>query len=720
MKKFKTIILPAVILSMAACQKAEIKFDDKQETGQGLVFNAFLADTLQSKSYFQNTDGAQHMMVWSSYDCIGIYNYTAELTSGSAEKINGAKTAGPSINSEDKTMASFTAPSDKVWTKDGVSEYYFYSYYPELGENVKAESNGVVSGFSIPATQSEGFGKYHLCSVESPAVVNSDKMDSPIGLNFSPRTALFTIVPYVNSDNADFDKVVLKTVKATFDGKDKNGNDYYVSCDYSLNLSDGSLTQAGNGSKTIAMDMSAYYKTNGLNTAIKEGGSGKAAKIDIVVFPVDGFTGSVTFDFETTTTLISVPSVTKEINSKSFKAGGHYTSKLNITPSYASSSETLADANSYIVDATSVTSLAIPLTQGAKGWAAIDSYNKNILNTASSYEDEYFNAVAEGVNAEILWSENAELTISATQNGNCLNVELTGAVNGSNAVIAIRDAAGEKILWSWHLWFTDYNPDNVIDSATGQVTKGWVHKYKGALWETGGIYADKYIMDRNLGATITNFSGVGLPSSQTAPDEKYAGLYYQWGRKDPFTINTAVTTKTAVGGVTLEDGVWNPDTFYTRDSDEDWAKRGSGNVDRWAGKSETVLPKSAFDPCPAGWRVPINSKSEAKVEYNTWSDFAVSGNFKGRQFGYYYTGANNGTCGNASYPVTGRISRASFSISAPNVGFLWSASPQPDFAGEFGVARAFSTPAYTWSDTAVASIAVISRASAMPVRCIKE
>ena len=68
-----------------------------------------------------------------------------------------------------------------------------------------------------------------------------------------------------------------------------------------------------------------------------------------------------------------------------------------------------------------------------------------------------------------------------------------------NAVIAAKDAYG-KILWSWHIWFTDQPKEQVY------------YKNAGTM------------MDRNLGAT-----------SATSGDVGALGLLYQWGRKDPFS-----------------------------------------------------------------------------------------------------------------------------------------------------------------------------------------
>lgn len=75
----------------------------------------------------------------------------------------------------------------------------------------------------------------------------------------------------------------------------------------------------------------------------------------------------------------------------------------------------------------------------------------------------------------------------------------TGSKRG-NAVIGLLDSRGDCI-WSWHIWSVDYD----IESS-GQT-----------------YFSGKTFMDRNLGALTTDCT---QPSSR--------GMYYQWGRKDPF------------------------------------------------------------------------------------------------------------------------------------------------------------------------------------------
>ena len=140
------------------------------------------------------------------------------------------------------------------------------------------------------------------------------------------------------------------------------------------------------------------------------------------------------------------------------------------------------------------------------------------------------------------------------------------AFANGNAVIAVKDANGD-ILWSWHIWCSE---------------EGWQeHIYN----NNAGT-----MMDRNLGAT-----------SATPGDVGALGLLYQWSRKDPFLGSSSISSpvqaastgnwETSSTQITNALAISNPTTFFT----------GSSNYlpdGNWQSK------KTAYDPCPAGWRVP--------------------------------------------------------------------------------------------------------------------
>ena len=99
-----------------------------------------------------------------------------------------------------------------------------------------------------------------------------------------------------------------------------------------------------------------------------------------------------------------------------------------------------------------------------------------------------------------------------------------------NALIGAYNSKGD-ILWSWHIWVTDHEPDNLGRAVT----------YYTYDWDNNGIYPEKpriqgyAVMSCNLGALADNQKGIGN-GLHRYPDEitQAFGMLYQWGRKDPF------------------------------------------------------------------------------------------------------------------------------------------------------------------------------------------
>ena len=195
-----------------------------------------------------------------------------------------------------------------------------------------------------------------------------------------------------------------------------------------------------------------------------------------------------------------------------------------------------------------------------------------------------------------------------------------------NVGLAAYDANG-KILWSWHIWI---QPEVKVKRL-----------------------GDYTVMDRNLGATYA-------PEDDNSfnADNLYAnlGLYYQWGRKDPFfppnssfsETNTDYWFKkdrngtwerksnnTVTGRSTIPQSVENPLSFYKSDNTY-WqttynSPTGEAN-DFWGyvgstGTKGDSFAKTMYDPCPPGYRVMQHDVFEsAKIcNSNDQGTFTISG-----------------------------------------------------------------------------------------------
>lgn len=204
-----------------------------------------------------------------------------------------------------------------------------------------------------------------------------------------------------------------------------------------------------------------------------------------------------------------------------------------------------------------------------------------------------------------------------------------------NAIVALY-TNDDQACWSWHLWITNYSPEEAylktpqVGEYSYSVPGGKVHRYESAengIWHNE--YANRFIMDRNLGAWTNG-----------APDEKTLSgvLYYQFGRKDPFFYSKSyghdnfmiypsadIIKDNTDPSATVMFAVNNPLTFISGDWGT-WTKDNKYNpstVDKsivWMDPntspnySSSPVSKSIFDPCPPGYCVAKNG---------TWNDFRM-------------------------------------------------------------------------------------------------
>ena len=244
-----------------------------------------------------------------------------------------------------------------------------------------------------------------------------------------------------------------------------------------------------------------------------------------------------------------------------------------------------------------------------------------------------------------------------------------------NAVIAAKNSKG-TVIWSWHIWCA---------------AEGWKEQ---VYYNNAGT-----MMDRNLGAT-----------SATPGDVGALGLIYQWGRKDPFMGSSSISSDE----VALSTGVWevlssgnmnlaetNPMTFYI-----------FLHMPNLSWQPE----KTAFDPCPVGWRVP-----DGGVDGVWFKAFGSTKDFDGGEFlnenarGMNFSGLL-GVDETIWYPFAGtRYAGDGSFVDAGSRTFCWSC-----------LSDSFTDPnqyvPYLWinSNGYISPLSVASRGEGMSVRCFKE
>lgn len=259
--------------------------------------------------------------------------------------------------------------------------------------------------------------------------------------------------------------------------------------------------------------------------------------------------------------------------------------------------------------------------------------NCYIVSSAGTYK---FNASVKGnstetigtpVKAEVLW-ESFGTYVQPNVGDIITNIEYhegyvvfstpASLVDG-NALVAVKDASN-NILWSWHIWIcNEFNP-----STTEQ--------------EYGNNAGT--MMDRNLGA-LTDEKG----------NIKNYGLYYQWGRKDPFIGDTkwassslnvfpqCVSKSTSTG--TISYSVSHPYAIIYA-GNYDWSNKSDNN--RWGDA------KTKYDPCPFGWRVATGGTS------GVWATASGCPDQFTEQYDSTFHGvdcSNVFNCNNVWYPCAG-------------------------------------------------------------------
>ena len=303
-----------------------------------------------------------------------------------------------------------------------------------------------------------------------------------------------------------------------------------------------------------------------------------------------------------------------------------------------------------------------------------ETANSYIVTAAGAYKIPAVKGViAEKVgtvaSAALLWETcNGEAEVTANSvieavasDADYIYFKTPDTLKPGNALIAAKDGEG-VILWSWHIWI----PATTIADVSEPTF------YSTAL------------MDRNLGALEA------VADAAAKPDMCTFGLYYQWGRKDPmFTKNwgRSATLDIAYSGnsdagvsVTTEESIKTPTTYYYSSVGGVYNWNSSEVETLW---DDSTSPKTVYDPCPAGYRVPKYNEEYAMWKYNVadgWTSDKDNGWFK---------------YGTLTFPYAGYASGSSLSYSGIR-SVIWSATYKDGERGWGIYIRSDKSPIYNY------------------------
>jgi hypothetical protein len=313
-------------------------------------------------------------------------------------------------------------------------------------------------------------------------------------------------------------------------------------------------------------------------------------------------------------------------------------------------------ANCYIINAPGTYSFPLVYGNAIKdGNTNTSSYISTATPTlANPYILQYFvnhtgNAISdpyiynnEGCvpnNACIVWQDAnnlvTDVSLSADNHNVIFTVNATNICQG-NCVIAVRDASN-IVLWSWHIWVTDYESckpsnnstdayyrDKILTTNTGHsyilmpINIGWIDRDNPTCYAARDVLVRISQNDRKAVPTVIEINQTAYPNSL-----KGYNTYYQWGRKDPMPTdrnrfyNNTYNYSISNGNVPIEEGIKNPYLFYKSksrsqgldDNENDWCLIDYYNL--WNTNNEgcepttTNIVKTVYDPCPVGYVMPI-------------------------------------------------------------------------------------------------------------------
>ena len=255
--------------------------------------------------------------------------------------------------------------------------------------------------------------------------------------------------------------------------------------------------------------------------------------------------------------------------------------------------------------------------------------------------------------ASVVWTSNnllinkIQIIDSPSIEDAYLQVTLNSGRTG-NAVVAFHLGNGnmqDPILWSWHIWAPETNPEENTPYTTESLANGGVYTTTDQIVDPvkskAGVPMTTIFMDRDLGSLLA-FPTLGSVSTLSATDQntiyKSAGLHYQWGRKDalprftnPGGLGAVVVVYKQTGVNASNDPVYstvNETQFVALSKDYPTYKTSAGVddiIDSKGTKVNKILKYSTENPLAFLYQVKTPAPIEADPSgYNAATDAVKS------------------------------------------------------------------------------------------------
>ncbi len=599
-------IIPALAVGIFAtgCTTAELETPAPVEKHTVILS----ADCSTKTSLAPEADGSRPVL-WKAGDMLGLFVNEEGAAMADAQNVVARLCEG-SGSGHGYSNGSFAVDLAISASKT----YDLCIYYPYIA------TAGSVAEIShrIPAIQTQpsdsdsrhlgNSGAFAYAEAQFTTPSNMDYYDTPV-VNFTMQHKTSTIhLSLTSADMAGW-KVKSATVAAP--------QGVYIAGDMKYTPANDQLTLTGNMSESITLNVPA-----GASLA-----ADTPVDLFLVAFPtaIAGKELKIIYTLEAAdASSVKVVTHARTVKAESNALAAGTVHVFNeVLPAADGDDWTYSTSDTFDLSAGGTANCYIVSVPGKYSFDAtvIGNGQKGILTPVSTTFFHTETATIAPTQASLLWQTAPGLIKSVSFENGRIIFEKSADVEYGNALIAVQDASG-TVLWSWHIWCTEMGNLITYVSPTGA--------YDG--------------MDRNLGATWASSEKV----TDAEQLKRTVGLFYQWGRKDPFIgpkvfdaarsskdtdlmydINgntvTRPTAPAASGsaGQSIQYTIKNPRTpIYTGGSTSgDWfalsspmsgggpAKRGYylwGNPlgYEYASSSKPTPVKTIYDPCPVGYMVP--------------------------------------------------------------------------------------------------------------------
>ena len=546
----------------------------------------------------------------------------------------------------------------------------------------------------------------------------------------------------------------------------------------------GRVTRPGDSEKSVPLAWSAEF--------VEDDGAGGYRVIEqpewITGFTASGDGGTSAQSFDAT---VAAQEGVEEFNphNETLRKAQLINSSSGHTPYNLSNSAGAAGvqntANCYVINAPGKYSL--PLVYGTankNGGTNASAYTssasgsyvlKNFVNhTGNAITDPYIynNANCTPDNATLVWQDSPELVtnVALSSDKHSLVFEVPQAsIAQGNAIVAVRNASNQ-IMWSWHIWVTDFVPgleptvEMTYDPAKTQRDKV-VTNYQNVKYTFMGVpaigwcdgestsYEGRSVKVRFTQAETGVTQVIEIIQTPYSISTGGNAPYYQWGRKDPMLPSTGSgntdkphyytdeNLKFNAGGkgkISIQIAIMNPQVLYNDggSSITDWCSISYYNL--WSANNiettsnDNKVVKTIYDPSPIGYCLPASNAFTGFTYNGENVNGANPSSYYGTQFNSPYTSevdftTNNGflfycnkmngigqydiTGGTIFYLASGFRHNSLGILSLVGVhGYCWYAIPFTTSSGLY----------FDISSTYVCPIYAYNRACGFPVRPVQE